>query len=213
MTDVRFISNQYLTGEGGFATVSPFYGLALEWQYLITFSMGVPAMLLAVIGVFHWGKKRNVFGGVLLVYVLIYSLIILRTVRPNGADQLLILLIPSVAIVVGGGASWLANRVNQRWISAGLLIAVVAIPLSLSIQLISQFKQDDNRQDVLDWVNTNLPDNASVYLIGPYNVPLDSDNFEWTQVFQEDDMLDEIQADFDYLIVSDARQHNILALC
>ncbi len=210
LADVRFISNQYLMGEGGFATVSPFYGLALEWHYLMTFSIGLPALLLAVLGIIRWLREHNLFGGLLLIYIFIYSLIILRTVRPNGADQLLILLIPSVGIFVGGGVGWLARWFKRPWLTVGLFPLIIAIPLSLSTQLIIQFVQDDSRQSALDWINANLPNSAFVYLIGPYNVPLDSDNFESTQVFQEEDSLAEIAESYDYLIFSDARQHNIL---
>lgn len=203
--DLRFISSQYLSsGSGSFTPISAWEGLRMEWHYLAVFGVGVPALLPIAGGARQLWRKNAAFAGVLLAYVAAYSLLILRTVRPAGADQLVILAIGALAVLYGIGMAWLLARRALVW-RVGLAIVGIVLPLSQSLQFTAQRKLPDTREVFLAWLHEQLPVGARVGLINSYNVPLDPTRTPYWQIYalaQEVDWTTVAEAD--YLLISDA---------
>lgn len=222
LDDVRYISNQYLFGQAGARVVSAETGLLMEYQYLIVFGIGIPAAVMILVGLVDvWRKRSKSLLGhnspllvmlLILTYLVPYSLVILRTVRPNGADQLLVPVIPAFAILAGFGVGWLYRRwlAHRRLFQAILVVGIIVFPLAVSVQLVRQFSQPDTREIVQQWVYRHLPRGSRIYLSGPYNVPLDAADYAVEQGFtyEERSMDDLLSEGFDYVIVSDALLHN-----
>jgi len=236
LDELRFILSQYLTGESIQFTTP--YGLWFEYQYLIAISLGVPAALAALIGLYAAWQTRPQQGSflkqnslllvvlLLVIYLAIYSLVNLRTVRPALSDQMLVPIIPPFALLAGLGAGWLYHRLfptrsvqssecatsatdvraapdfrpasrvflpfalrerGQGGEGYALILTLffILIPLIPTIQLVYQFAQPDTRQLMQQWVYEHLPRGSHIHLLGPYNVPLDSADFTWTQSFAQ----------------------------
>lgn len=202
--DIRYISNQYL-GEG---LVDPLLGLWLEQHYLIVFGVGVPAFLLSIAGAMMGILRRStrVITLIVGVFIVLYSGLILRTVRPTGADQILLPLLPAYALLAGIAAGWLLNR-RSAIVTLVVALVTVAIPLSLSAQFVALITQTDTRARMRDWVYDHIPTDQRILLIAPYNVPLDT-RYDFDQQFftLRDVPLDELAA-YDILITSDAVLH------
>ncbi len=222
LDDVRYISNQYLFGQAGARLVSPETGLLMEYQYLIVFGIGIPAAIMILVGFVDvwWSRSKLLLRQnasllamlLILAYLVPYSLVILRTVRPNGADQLLVPAIPAFAILAGSGIGWLYRQwlANRRLLQVIVVVGIIGFPLAASVQLVRQFNQPDTREIVQRWVYQHLPYGSRIYLSGPYNVPLDAADYRVEQGFTYDErswggLLSE---GFDYVIVSDALLHN-----
>ena len=195
LEELRYILGQYLSGEDVQFTTP--YGLWFEYHYLITFGLGVPAALAVLMGIYAAWRERPrggyflrhnsllLFVLVLLIYLVVYSLVNLRTVRPALSDQMLVPVIPQLALIAGLGAAWLYERLplSKRVLAPGLAILLVIIPLVPSLQLIYQFAQPDTREIMQRWVYDHLPRGSHIHLLGPYNVPLDRADYTWSQSF------------------------------
>lgn len=201
--DVRFISNQYLGG--GDVLLTSLIGLLTEWHYLLFYNIGVPAGVLLVWGA--WRARTTWVGRALLLYVVAYSALILRTVRPNGADNLLLPLLPAVVALVGLGSTSLLARLpapSRAW----AVVAVWLLPMCLSVPFVREVSQRDNRIHLAHWVNDHIPSGASVLLVGAYNIALDPARYDVQQVFAAAH-----QVDYDrlpkaqYVVISDATYH------
>jgi hypothetical protein len=199
LDEVSYIVSQYLSGEDvQFTTPN---GLWFEYQYLIVFGIGVPAALAVLVGlVAAWHArprhgyflKRNsplLFAVILLIYLAAYSFVNLRTVRPALSDQMLVPVIPQVALLAGLGVGWIYPRLSldkqgfKRVLTPVLALAFIIIPLIPSIQFVYQLTQPDTRQLMQEWVYKHLPRGGHIHLLGPYNVPLDAADYTWTQNF------------------------------
>jgi hypothetical protein len=219
----RYLTGQYLstgTNINDFYLTEPFTGLLVNYQFLVTFALGIPASLAAVLGIWVCWKSRPawkhflranisaLFAAILLVYILAYSLVVLRNVRPYHGDHLLMLVIPCYTIFAGIGAGWLYDRlpIPKRILSPALLLMLVIVPLSLTVPLVYTFSQRDTRQIMQEWVYKHLPMGAKIHLSGPYNVPLDKADYPSTQILMNGvSSFEELQVlDADYLIYSDA---------
>ena len=211
LQDLQYISTQYLVGYEGVTTVvDATVGLLLEYGYLIVFALGILWFVFALMGsVVGLRGERHQFPVLLLLsYIAIYSVLIIRTVRPNNADHLLLPIIP-VWIVIGAmGYQWMKERIPTRWRSV-LAVISIAIPLITSTQWLLWYGQPETRYTTQDWVRDHLPQGSSVYLYGPYNVPLDVTEYDIEQDFAEIRSVDALQdAGFDYVIYSDAQERN-----
>jgi len=209
--DFRSISTQYLSGLDRISSVSPMTGLWLEYQYLFLMVLGIPALILCVLSARAlFQAKKRLFIILLLTYLIPYSWVILRTVRPNGADQLLIPVIPVFAVLAGIGCAGLLRWFNQRrWFLLPLLIVVIiAMPLVFTVQFLWSIHQPDTREHLQMWVYEHLSRSSRIHLIGPYNVPLDAADYVVTQSFSSFETAKDLRLmDIDYLIVSDALYH------
>jgi hypothetical protein len=208
LEEFRFITNQYIGDDPSTLNTAPLIGLWYEYRYLLLYALGLPAALAAFagIGIGLRQVKTRLAAILLLSYLLPYSYVVLRTIRPLGADQMLVPIIPVFALLSGIGFAALTVRTPQR-IRLALLIALIALPLGLTLPVVRQFATPDTRYDVQAWVHANIPAGSHVHLDGPYNVPLDATVYEWTQTYGGGDLptVDDLRADgVDYVIVSDA---------
>ncbi len=200
-------------------------GLFYIYRHLLVFGMGIPAAAAALMGIIYavrvgrpvrrnWLKPTSplLFTSVLLIYMVAYSLVVLRTNR-LGSDQLLVPLLPVVVVLAGLGVGWAASWLGEQWpvIRSGLVLALLLIPLTLSLQFIRQLRQADTRQLMQAWFVEHVPKGVRVHLHGSYNIPLDEVDYPWTQTYGGQMILpDELAAlDADYLILSDAWYHHI----
>jgi hypothetical protein len=226
LDEFRYITGQYLAGVDVQFPVTPWAGLALEYRYLTLFGLGAPATLLVPLGVYAaWADRpplRDLLRRdsallwtlILLIYLAAYSYVNLRTTRPNLSDQMLVPVLPQFAALAGVGAAWLYRRLplNRRLAGPGLALAVVIVPLALTLPFVQQLAQPDTRQIMLAWVYDHVPRGAAFHLNGPYNVPLDPADYPWTQTYGGQLITpDELRAaGVDYMILSDAWYHDVL---
>lgn len=191
-------------------------GLFYELRHLIVFALGVPASLMVIAGVYsilgtrrsERSQHKNLFISIVLFYVAAYAIVVLRSGR-LGSDQLLIPIIPPLALLAGVGLSWIYDylRINiHPLINAGIMLVFMLVPLSLSVQLARLFSLPDTRIVMQTWVYDHLPRGSRIHLNGPYNVPLDSADYHWTQTYAgnlvDPDML--LAENVDYMILSGA---------
>jgi hypothetical protein len=216
--DFNFIFTAYTVGgQVGYGTA---YGLFFEYRYLILFGLSVPAALAALVGLGSVIKRRVSFKRfspflcilLLVVFLVAYSLVVLRTVRPGHSDQLLLPVIPAFALLAGLGAGWLYDHVPiPRTILAPVLtLALVVIPLTLSLQVVRMFATPDTRLAMQTWIYEHLPPGTRIHRAGPYNVPLDPAIYPATQDFGgQHTPLEQLLAEgVDYVIFSDAYLHD-----
>ncbi len=196
-------------------------GLFYELRHLIVFALGVPASLMVIAGVgsilgrrSKHTQNKNLFMIILLIYVVAYAIVVLRSGR-LGSDQLLIPIIPPLTLLAGVGLGWIYDylQINNLLINAVIVLAFVIVPLSLSAQLAHLFSLPDTRNLMQDWVYDHLPRGSRIHLNGSYNVPLDEADYTWTQTYagnlvDPDDLLAE---NVDYMILSDAWYNQILS--
>ncbi|MGB1286767.1 MAG: hypothetical protein ACPG7F_09565, partial [Aggregatilineales bacterium] len=198
---INFITGQYLSGEG----MSPWLGLFYEWQYLAVFSLGLPLTALIFAGcyniVYQQPRDTQLAYVVIITYLLVYSLLILRTIRPAGADQLLVPIITPCAIIGAAGLTAVARRFIWTRIT-GLLLCII-LPLSFSLQFVYQLEQTDTREHMQAWVYNTIPEQHRILLVGPYNVALDDEHYTTAQSFSME-ITDATLKNYDYMILSDA---------
>jgi Dolichyl-phosphate-mannose-protein mannosyltransferase len=214
--DFQYITAQYIGGVGIDFTTS--YGLFFEYRYLILFGIGVPAALALLVGLYtawrtrpsHWLRENSALLAVLVLaaYIVPYSVVVLRTVRPGHSDQLLVPVVPAFALIVGIGAA----RIARRWqrLTPLLALVLVIVPLTLSVQLVRQFTRTDTRYQMQAWIYKHLPHGSHIQLNGPYNVPLDQSLYTWTQNYGGDlKPVSVLRAEgVDYVVLSDAWYHD-----
>lgn len=226
LDEFRYITGQYLAGVDVQFPMSPWAGLLLEYRYLALFGLGAPAALLVPLGIYAAWDARPPWRDLLrrdsallwtlivLVYLAAYSYVNLRTARPNLSDQMLVPVLPQFAALAGLGAAWLYRRLplDRRLGGPALALAVVIVPLALTLPFVRQLTQPDTRDLLLVWANDHLPPGARVHLNGPYNVPLDPADYPWTQTYggQLITPAELRAAGVDYMIVSDAWFHEVL---
>jgi len=181
-------------------TFTTLQGLLLEYRYIIVFGISLPAALLLPVaivrGLIH--QKSRLLLLVVLSFALPYSLIVLDTPHPEVGDQLTVPIIPALIVILGIGFAW----VYQRWKWFGLFLSVSAVAYSavLMIPLVRLFVEADTRIAAQTWVYDNLPHDAAIQLVGAYNVPLDTADYNVRQEFNMQADL----ADVEYVIISDA---------
>jgi hypothetical protein len=204
-SEFQFITNRYIGIDIDPLNVSPWLGLRYELRYLVTTGLGPVAAMVALVGIVAGVRTRQqaIMLGLVLTYILPYTYVVLRTIRPLWSDQMLVPFIPAVAVVVGLGAARL-----QRWMPTPLIaLLVLTPPLILSISAQAAFTSPDTRYQAALWAADHLPDGAQVHLYGPYNVPLDSHRYTVTHTYGTGETLeiDALRAqNVDYVIVSDA---------
>jgi hypothetical protein len=220
--DFSYLTGQYASTAQNILplfVVSPLKGLWINYQYLTTFSLGIPATICAILGVWVAWRRRpaptdflrlntiTLAAAILLIYMAAYSFVVLRNVRPADGDHLLMLVIPVCGILAGVGADGLYQNVRlPKVVLAPILIALLGtVPLSLSLQWLRLQTQPETRYQVQGWVYQHLPLGAKIHLSGPYNVPLDNADYPTKQTFGDGIVsLDDLRAGgFGYLIYSD----------
>lgn len=202
--------------------VDSWVGLRYVLSYAVLFSLGIPAFIfagLAFIPAWRCRPRAKFFAQnsqllymiLIMTFVIAYALVVLRTIRPGHSDNLLILVLPHIALLSALGAGWLYQRMPLPKIISAPLITLILIvqPLILSVQVVEMFSQRDTRHIMLDWIFENVPEGSRFFLNGPYNVPLDPALYPSDQQFGTyiADLPD--TSDYDYMIYSDALAYDI----
>lgn len=195
-----FITNRYIGDEQSPLQVSRWVGLYQEWRYLTVFGVGVPGMLL-----FFWGVWRapRIASAALLAYLVPYTIVVLRTIRPISAEQMLLPIIPVVAIFIGVAVAQPIFERRTAWIA----VLVLAYPLIATLSTLSLFMREDTRYRAQEAFYEHAAPFEAVLLVGPYNVPLDPARTSWDQIYGGADIpsVDFIrEAGYEAVIVSDA---------
>lgn len=196
----------------------PFYAdkwvsLFYLYRYLLVYGLGIATIGLLWIGIFAPYVVRAFSGlrvaiTIVLVYLLVYSYVVLRPTMTFNSDQLVSTSIPQFILLVSlGYATWLQLVRPNRALRVGVLMILVAQPLTLSTQLTRQFSLPDTRTLMQQWVYAHVPRLSHIHLNGSYNVPLDEEYYTWTHTYDADfpsveTLRETYQAD--YVIVSDA---------
>lgn len=206
--DFRYIYGAYaITGQGAMGMTPD--GLFYEYRYLIVVALGVPASLTALIGAGRLASRRGErFALVaLLAYLIPYSLVVLRTVRPSYSDQLLLPVIPVFAVLIGVGAAALARRFSRLTVMLPALLVIS--PLVFTLPVVQRFAAADTRLLMTAWISDHLPDGARVHLDGSYNVPLDRERFTVTQSYGGEFPALAVLCAADFVVWSDAWYHDM----
>ncbi len=220
--DFSYIVGQFTTTGANVADyflVDHWTGLALLLLYAALFALGIPAMVCAILAVAAAARgfslKRNspgLFVALIALMVALYMLVAMRTIRPGHSDNLLLLALPFIAILSAIGADWLVKRLPlpTRLTMPLAALALVIMPLVLSVQVVAIFAQPDTRQVMLRWISDYIPPGARFFLNGPYNVPLDEAIYPSWRQFNVYAAELPSGADYDYMIYSDALAFDVL---
>ena len=198
-------------------------GLAYLLTYAALFALGIPASvaaLLSLVAAWRSRPRGDVFRKgspslvVLLIFgvVLLYGLVALRTIRPGHSDNLLMLILPFVALLSAIGADWFARALPAPSRLAMPLVALLLVvqPLALSVQVVRMFRQPDTRQIMLEWIHQNIPRGSRFFLNGPYNVPLDEAYFPNTPQYETYASVLPDSQEYDFMIYSDTLAFDVL---
>lgn len=204
--------------------VDSWTGFAYLIMYTALFAIGVPALIymcLSLIGAFRMRPHRANFlkQNSQLLYVLImglfvvtYGLVMMRTIRPGHSDNLLILVLPFVALLSAIGANWLVtiSPLPPRFTMPFVALILIIQPLVLSVQVVEMFSQRDTRLVMLDWIYNKIPYDSKFFLNGPYNVPLDIALYPYEQQFSVYAPTLPEGDEYDYMVYSDALAYDVL---
>lgn len=226
LRDFSFILGQYVsTG----ADV-PDYFLVDHWTGLLylllsipVFGVGVAASLCAGLSLFAaWPGNRNsqsvvdnsrlLVVGLIVLTILLYALVALRTIRPLRSDHHVMLILPYVILLSALGADWLVKRVKlpKRLAMPAIALLLVIQPLVLSLQFVKMLSQPDTRHIMLEWIHANIGAGSRFFLNGPYNVPLDEAVYPNIAQYLAYAQPLPSGAEYDYLIYSDALAFDII---
>ena len=190
------------------------YGLSAffyHWRYMLLFVIGPLAGGAALLGLGVMLSRRRAgrwrdtwIGGALALYMALYTIIALPG-RRLQANLLLALLAPC-ALLTAYGVVWLWERFGRRrWVMAGLALLVLAWPAYLSLRFASLIAAPDNRMLAQAWVYQHVPKGSRVYLLGPYNVPLDPLDYETRQTYGGEATAEDVRhADAQIIVYSEA---------
>lgn len=207
LADLRYISDQYLGAGGMLFSMNAWSGLVQQIGFTLTFGIGWVAALMVLAGTaagVRMGRHHRAVIGLLWLFLMLHLLLINRTVRPMGADQLTLPLMPALAVLAGVGAAAMLRRLPLigQTILVGL---VVVMPLFMSLTVLRIISTSDNREIVQGWVYDHLPRHSTIRLLGSINVALDARDYRWQQVYDVPANTDwQALPPTDYLIVSHA---------
>jgi hypothetical protein len=207
LSEIRYVSNMYLgTGTDGRINLSVWEGLLVMLGFIALYGVGpVGVLLLGGLARLR-GTDRRVLAsvGLIALYVAVYALLVLRTVRPSGADHLTLPILPALAVLIGvGGAA--ISRSWRMWPRVGLALALVAFPLYLSMAHLRIITQPDTREVMQRWIYDHVPRGSRFLLVGSINVALDPADYPWDHVFALPEQVDyAAYPNADFLLISEA---------
>ena len=222
--DFSNIVSQYKSQEfqSSYFTVSQWEGLSYLLAYAAAFSLGIPAALFAALSLATAWRHRprrhfvqtnspTLIIALIWLMVAIYSLVVLRTIRPGHSEHQLIQILPFVALLSAMGADWLVKRLPlpPKLLVPGLALLLILQPLVLSVQVVRMFSLPDTRQNMLDWIHVNIPPGKRFFVNGSYNVALDPAIYSIERHFEGYAPALPSGDDFDYLLLSDAHAYDI----
>ncbi len=208
--------------QSSYFTVSHWEGLSYLLTYAAAFSLGIPASLFVALSLATaWSRRPrrhlvqtnspSLVIALVWLMVVIYALVVLRTIRPGHSEHQLIQILPFVALLSAMGADWLIKRLPlpPSLLVPGLALLLILQPLILSVQVVRMFSLPDTRQKMLDWIHVNIPPGMRFFVNGSYNVALDPAIFSIQQHFEGYAAALPSGDDFDFLLLSDAHAHDI----
>ncbi|MEM6527704.1 MAG: phospholipid carrier-dependent glycosyltransferase [Chloroflexota bacterium] len=209
------ITTQYIGSGSSIVNVPKHIGLWYELNYMALFGTGVMGTVLLFVGV--WRGLQNVPTRLaviaILAYLIPYTYVVLRTIRPLGADQMIVPVVPTFALLAGIGAAWLYSKLPQSRVTASVfIILLIGFQSITSLQAVWRFSVDDTRFVAQAWIRENIPEGTLLHLNGPYNVPIDYARYDWSQTYggQELPDIETLRADgVQYIIESDAWVHHM----
>ncbi len=207
IADLRYISNQYIgTGSNQFV-IDAWQGLFHELAYVIVFALGGVGGIAAIVGLIcgSWRKDfdRRLIFVLMMIVLLLHIIFINRTVRPNGADQLALPLIPILCVMAGVGFNWL-RPLGSVW-RVIIIVAMVTLAIMPTMNFLKQITTEDTRLITQRWIYKHIPRQSRVLLVGSINVPLDPQDYRWMQIFDRTVNINwATQPPYDYLLASDA---------
>jgi hypothetical protein len=214
IAQVRDILNWYRVrgGGAGFTADRGLLALAYHWRYAALIVTGPLAVALALLGlgaaVRGERPQHRQIALALLAYLLIYSALALLGRRLQA--NLLIPLLGPLALLAGYATATIRRRWGRR-AGAVLAVALLVWPAVLTALLIYRIATPDTRLRAQEWVYAHVPRGTPIYLLGPYNVPLDPLDYPITQTYATEAGVDDVRATTAPLIVySDA--HPFVAL-
>ncbi|MEL6270345.1 MAG: phospholipid carrier-dependent glycosyltransferase [Chloroflexota bacterium] len=209
------ITTQYIGSGDSIVNVPKYIGLWYELNYMALFGIGLPGTLLIFAGVWRGLRNTQTCMAVLaiLAYLIPYTWVVLRTIRPLGADQMIVPVVPTFALFAGVGAAWLDSKLPQNRMMASVFIALlIGFQSIASLQAVWRFSVDDTRFVAQAWIHENIPEGTLLHLNGPYNVPIDYARYEWNQTYGGQDLpdIETLRANsVQYIIEADAWVHHM----
>ena len=217
--DFQYIVSQFTTTGANVAEyflVDHLSGLGYIIMYTALLALGLPALGFAALSCAAGFRARHPIlrSGLALIggMTLLYAAVALRTIRPGHSDNLVMLILPFVAVLAAVGAGWLVERLPLSTRMSMPIVALLLIiqPLALSLSAVKMLSQPDTRHLLLDWAQAHIPPGARFFLNGPYNLPLDEALYPNTTQYVAYAPQLPSGADYDYMVYSDALAFDIL---
>lgn len=206
MRDFTYEIHHAATGHG-----LVFVKTGLGWVYHFGHSllpgMGLPLLVLAVIGVIYALRKRNVADLALLAFLIVYYAMI-------GAAQIrfaryVIPMLPIMAVLAARVSIDLVDRLKSGRLGSKslgyavvcLLVLITAFTATYSVALDTMFVRPDTRDTASDWIRSNIPPGSSIGLATIpwfYTPPLDP---QLGILVRAEDRLERAQEFTDYTFV------------
>jgi hypothetical protein len=168
LRDIR--ANRQIVVDRAVAHLGYLSSAARYAKLLFSDALGVPAAILAVIGVIAGIRRDPTRTAWLLAFAIPFLLFIFST---YPASRYLVPVTPFIALfsALGVHAIWRANGGARLAIQLAFVIAVVAAASAESLRADLFIRQTDTRTLALDYINTHVPAGATI-LTQPYSVPL-----------------------------------------
>ena len=198
-----FIYSRYSFGEA----VGFFEALYYEYRYIILFGLGIPGALAAVIGLgaLASDRRRWADSALLLAFIVPYSIVVLDTPVPEISDQLTVVALPPWIVLAGAGLVALTGRLRWRYARGILLVGTLVMPVMLGLTAVTLFTTMDTRYEAQRWISDHVPGGTRIFLLGPYNVPLNLETYSVEQRFVDFPSPEDLRAEgFEIVVVSDA---------
>jgi hypothetical protein len=151
-------------GDLGYLQSAARYG-----KLLLLDSVGIPAAILAIVGVFASARRAPARTAWLLSFPVLFLLFIFST---YPASRYLVPVTPFMALfgAVGLDSVWKSHR-SQRAAAGSCLVIAVAFGLVVSLRWDLFIRKTDTRTLALEYIDTYIPARTTI-LTQPYSVPL-----------------------------------------
>jgi dolichyl-phosphate-mannose-protein mannosyltransferase len=168
LRDIR--ANRQIVVDRAVADLGYASGTARYVRLLFSDTVGVPAAMLAVIGVIVGIRRDAARTAWLLAFTVPFLLFIFST---YPASRYLVPVTPFIALLSALGVDAILQTQPGRRLAVkvALLVIVVAFPLFESVRSDLFIRHTDTRTLALDYINTHIAAGATI-LTQPYSVPL-----------------------------------------